>query len=266
MKTLGDQIRSERERGPGIKLSGQQLAEKLEKKTGTTTWTKHKISKIESGNAKPTLEEILCIHEVLYSDEDSQTKEATLREWMLSALTCLIGTHDKVTASRILERVEGLFPTPSAPLNAGQRSIALSNFPLQFAPLHIIAGDRREQHPKDRADLLCYSASMIDLVSVPRICEKLGGVRISSDKILYRMSEKWKKEELGNSNLLVIGSPAANLFARIVNKTAPFRFRLGNEIREWQKIVESQEALAVLPQLKMDFSAIWVSTNPDRKT
>lgn len=252
MKTLGDQIKMGRESRPEHKLSGEDLAKKLAEKTHVSSWTKQKISKIESGKSAPTLEEIFDIHEVLYADADPYTRDSTLRDWIVSAAMCLIATPDRDKANQILERIGGLFPASAGARSERQKTISLVNFPHRFSPLHIIAGDRREHHPKNRADLLCYSASMIDLIFVPRICEKLPGVRISSDKILYRMSEKWKKEELGKSNMLVIGSPAANLLARIVNKTAPFRFRLGKETREWQKIVESQEALALDDENRAD--------------
>jgi hypothetical protein len=67
---------------------------------------------------------------------------------------------------------------------------------------------------------------------------------IVSDKVFLEADEQYLAERYGESNLLVIGSPAANLVARAANETAFFPFAVDLQTREqWQTIMLELKAL-----------------------
>jgi len=127
-------------------------------------------------------------------------------------------------------------PTPLPPHDTAsasdellKRSLVL--FPEAFLPLVIVVGDKRENPPKSPGDLLALSASTSDLrwilkLSLPKDTE------IISDKVLLYASPEYLSEQFAKKNLLVIGSPAANHIARMVNETAFFRFMINSSTRQ----------------------------------
>lgn len=133
-------------------------------------------------------------------------------------------------------------PTPLPPENPLSQvtllEYSLSSFPKAFSPLTVIVGDKREVPPKSPGDLLALSASTSDLrwilrMNLPR------DVDIVSDKVLLKASDNYLFEKFGQKNLLVIGSPAANHIARLVNETTFFSFKISSRTRqEIKKLID----------------------------
>jgi len=105
----------------------------------------------------------------------------------------------------------------------------LKNFPQDFQPLVIITGDRRENPPKSKGDILAYSVSNTDFMYLNSL--NLSGL-ILSDKQFVSETEEKLMERFGKTNLLVIGSPAVNLLARRINDLSLFKFSISNETRK----------------------------------
>jgi hypothetical protein len=117
----------------------------------------------------------------------------------------------------------------------------LAGWPEAFLPLIVFVGDRREQEPRSPADLLAASASTGDLYYLPRL-RLPPDTEIRSDKTVVITTPEKFKEIIKDKNLLVIGSPAANLMARAVNGGACFSFHVDPDAliqsREFQKMLE----------------------------
>ena len=116
------------------------------------------------------------------------------------------------------------------PLMRESHSRTLAGFPHMFNPLTIIVGDRREIEPKTPGDLFALSASPGEL----RWILSLGlpsNTEIISDKIFRKASKEFLEETFGQTNLLIIGSPAVNHVARLVNETAFFPFQFDSSVR-----------------------------------
>jgi hypothetical protein len=68
---------------------------------------------------------------------------------------------------------------------------------------------------------------------LPHMWRSLEGAAIRSDKLLVRMPQEYLEEqvpEISERNLLIIGSPAGNWGARILNKGAIFPFRIDPDV------------------------------------
>lgn len=108
----------------------------------------------------------------------------------------------------------------------------LCDFPEEFENLTIVVGDRRETlEPKSKGDLFALSASPLDIrglfnANLPE------DVELVSDKIFVNAPNGYLKERFENRNLMIVGSPATNHLARIVNKSAPFHFYVESEVAE----------------------------------
>lgn len=116
------------------------------------------------------------------------------------------------------------------PIIRGSPSRTLAGFPYMFTPITVVVGDRREQEPKTRGDIFALSASSAELrwllaLGLPHDTE------IISDKVFRNAKVEYLIEEYGRRNLLVVGSPAANHLARLVNETAFFPFDIDPAIR-----------------------------------
>jgi hypothetical protein len=59
--------------------------------------------------------------------------------------------------------------------------------------------------------------------------EHIANADIKSDKILAKMPTDYLQDSLGKRNLLIVGSPAVNLGARILNDEAVFPFRIDRD-------------------------------------
>ncbi|MGH3693052.1 MAG: hypothetical protein ACRDRX_03465 [Pseudonocardiaceae bacterium] len=97
----------------------------------------------------------------------------------------------------------------------------------------IIMGDRRESRVTSAAECLIYSGSITDAMFLPRMWRGLKDASIKSDKLLVRMPREYLEEqvpEISERNLLIIGGPATNWGARILNKGAVFPFRIDRDV------------------------------------
>jgi len=110
-----------------------------------------------------------------------------------------------------------------------------------FLPLVVFVGDRREAPPKTPADLLAASASMGDLYYLSRLSLP-SDTEIRSDKTCVITSPESLRTLLEGKNLLVIGSPAANLMARAINGGSCFSFHVTpdalTQAYDFQKLLE----------------------------
>jgi hypothetical protein len=106
----------------------------------------------------------------------------------------------------------------------------LVDFPERFAPLVAVTGDRREVPPKTIGDLLAYSVSTTDVMFMSHLC--LGECPVVSDKQFVDERDSVLKRRFGNTNILVIGSPAVNLLARKINNQSMFKFQITKETKE----------------------------------
>lgn len=109
----------------------------------------------------------------------------------------------------------------------------LRDFPEAFYPLAVVTGDKRE----DRgflisvADFGAYSASPADTRWIFNL--GLGADVVKHiDKNFLLLTEDRLVERFAEMNLLVIGSPASNHLARMVNGSAVFRFNYSREAEE----------------------------------
>lgn len=106
----------------------------------------------------------------------------------------------------------------------------LVEFPKAFQPIVVVTGDRREVPPQSHGDLLAYSVSCTDHMFINYL--GLGQSQVLSDKQFVIEPEEVLRRRFGNTNILVIGSPAVNLLARRINQHAMFRFDIASETYE----------------------------------
>lgn len=197
--------------------------------------------------------------------EDRDTGHGVFTEFLIEALSgkaaqsnedgVSLDAVQKYLQEHVSFKTRRKFSNPQTPVQHGtftERFIfpvmrpstyrTLASFPHQFLPLTVVVGDRRESAPKTTGDLFALSASPAELrwllgLRLPHDTE------IVSDKVFVQGTEQYLREHFGERNLLVIGSPAANLLTRIVNASGFFPFsipreaqeqyrRLGDEIRE----------------------------------
>ncbi len=126
----------------------------------------------------------------------------------------------------------------------------LKNFPNDFYPLVVVVGDRREFRPITIGDILAYSVSTTDLIYLNKL-----GLRsdtlIISDKIFLLENEEKLKEKYGKCNILTIGSPAVNLFSRMINEQSLFKFNIEENAK-----IEMQEQNEIVKNFKFDQNAL----------
>jgi hypothetical protein len=134
--------------------------------------------------------------------------------------------------------------------NADKPVFKLSDFPKGFEPLAVVMGDRRESRPKTLGDLLAYSVSSIDLMFLAEL-QLSPGTLIVSDKVFVIEEENTLRDRFGGLNLLTIGSPAVNLFSRMINDQSIFRFEISEEV----KVQLERQRKIILPH-KFDRTAL----------
>ena len=106
----------------------------------------------------------------------------------------------------------------------------LERFPDLFYPLCIVTGDKRETtgHLMTAGDLGVYSSTPADLRWIAGLGLR-SDVKIHSDKNFVLLDEAELIKRFAETNILVIGSAAANHLARRVNRGAVFRFNHSEE-------------------------------------
>lgn len=239
-QSLGNLIRAARKEAG----SGGQAA-KQEELARTTSRTPQQISQYETGRAIPTLPALVAIRE-FFTQRGRQVPDDTLDtarwlvEWLAANAERVKDLPESVTGAIALLR-EQIDPSgfrSDGPLNT------LADFPGRD-PFTIILGDRRETRAKSAADCLIYSGSMTDSMYLPLLGRHLEKAVIRSDKLLARMplDSLRRMPELSNSNLLVIGSPAANWGSRILNREAVFSFVIDEGVMQRTEAMSHDERM-----------------------
>jgi hypothetical protein len=132
------------------------------------------------------------------------------------------------------------------------KPLYLSNFPDAFYPLTIVCGDRRDGEAKDWTDLFISSMSPLDLMYLPRLglpekVEVAPGRIVKSQLFTDRIFSLWEntdlREKFYDYNLLVVGSPRVNGFARMINFASIFRFALSRRTKSLNENLRQQKML-----------------------
>jgi len=119
---------------------------------------------------------------------------------------------------------------PGAARPAKQTGRTLEDFPEAFYPLTVVTGDKREDRGAyiSIADFGAYTATPADTRWLANLSLR-GDVIKHIDKNFLLLSQERLIERFAETNLLVIGSPAANHLARLVNRSAVFRFNYSSD-------------------------------------
>jgi hypothetical protein len=141
--------------------------------------------------------------------------------------------------------------------------LSLCDWPSGFDVRTILVGDRRESPPHNAADVLVKPASTADLMYVSDLHLENQEIppRIRSDKIILLANPVALQTKL-DSDLLVVGSPAANLGSRELNAGACFRFQVDPTVQKIEEKFRND-----LQPIKYDREALeqFVDVNQDRE-
>ncbi|HUS90759.1 MAG TPA: helix-turn-helix transcriptional regulator [Phycisphaerae bacterium] len=109
----------------------------------------------------------------------------------------------------------------------------LADFPQAFYPLTILLGDRRQDagFRMTAGDLGAYSATPAVLGWINAL-QLRKDVDLLVDKQLLHPGDPGLAEHLADRNLLIVGSPAHNHYARRVNRTAIHRYNYPPQLDE----------------------------------
>lgn len=198
--------------------------------------TPQQISKFERGEAVPVDVAALAeIYHILHQNQDDVTSRAQgFIPWIAVWMETQKPSTNSGATALLNEAVALLVESGRTPRSVSQPKplTSLADFP-GLDPLTIIMGDRRESRVTSAADCLIYSGSVTDAMFLPHLWRGLEGASIKSDKLLVRMPQEYLEErvpEISERNLLIIGSPAVNWGARILNRGAIFPFRIDSEV------------------------------------
>lgn len=197
--------------------------------------TAQQISLFENGVQLPGLSVLNELYQSLRNDRvhaapDPGELSQWLTDWLLAR-----AEHDVRDKPEIFNQaLDSLLCPPRDDARKTNKTPlgSLANFPGND-PLTIILGDRREPRAQSAADCLIYSGSMTDAMHVSYLGKTMQHSVIRSDKLLVRMPLDYLEAmpELAESNLLIVGSPAVNWGARILNKNdAIFPFRIDDDV------------------------------------
>jgi transcriptional regulator with XRE-family HTH domain len=115
------------------------------------------------------------------------------------------------------------------PEQASLSGKTLADFPYAFdGPFWIVVGDRRESRGRKMtpADFGALSASPADLRYLNNLGLKRRDFQIISDKVFVLAPLDELRQRFANATLIVLGSPASNHAARIINRYSLHRFNL----------------------------------------
>ncbi len=198
--------------------SGKELAQIINKSPSYVT-------QIKSGNAIPTEETLAKIAHEIAPGRLGELLVALCAERICSIKDKSVGSLGNKTVDDLFDKAVKQTSRPSAKHN----DRTFKDFPEAFEPLLIVTGDKREDRGThiSVADIGAFSASPADT----RWILNLG----LSEKVIKHVDKNFMLlpnerliERFAETNILVIGSPAANHLARKVNKKAIFRFNYSN--------------------------------------
>lgn len=203
--------------------------------------TKQYISGIETGKRSPGLSLLIDLYDKLVGIE-SEGPENPMSLWLLAYLEGLIAAETlpddrkEFTRAVIAKAVADLNQPRTTQRSGLGRT--LEHFPYLPEKLTIVCGDRRELRPENRGDIFAHSVSIIDLTFLSKL-RLPRNVSIRSDKPFVVMERKYLEAEFGNTNLLIIGSPAVNFAARLVNNYSVFRFNLPQKLKQEEELMRT---------------------------
>lgn len=209
-------------------VSGKVISKKIEKSTSY-------VSQIRSGDQIPTEETIAII-------ANKFGVPARFSELVLSATLARLDSpdfkkdKDGLLRRSVVEAIEKISGEPHAKLLVKKSGRTFEDFPHAFYPLALVCGDKREEWGTkiSLADLGAYSATPADTRWVPNLGLRPDVIK-HIDKNFLLLGENELINQFAGTNLLVIGSPAANHLARIINRNAIFRF---NYSKDTERVIE----------------------------
>lgn len=228
---LGSLIKRARE---GVRWTQPELGEKVGGISGQA------VSAWERGVRVPPPEQLVQLHDLLFRGRPSDERDL-LAEWLLRyAEASTKGKTNKETVAAAVDEAVRVLRRQSAPKRELTPPFSLSDFPEAFMPLTIICGDRRESPPKTAGDLFVYSVSITDLTFLLTLGIDDRDVTIKTDKLFAVADETFLRRTLGRTNLLVIGSPAVNLAARVINSSSVFRVNYPPGVMSFEHLLRSK--------------------------
>lgn len=198
--------------------------------------TSQQISRFESGLDLPAVSALVEIyHAVRGSATLNDPESAELARWLVDWIADRLERDGALRSDIVSEAVQLLhhaIPNSGTEATSAGSLASLADFPGD-GPLTIILADRRESRARTAADCFIYSGSTTDVMYLPYLHRHMDRAIVRSDKLLVRMPDDYlaSMPELAESNLLIVGSPAVNWGARILNKKdALFSFRIDDDI------------------------------------
>ncbi len=192
--------------------------------------TPQQISNFEQGKALPGLEVLAEMYSILRSEYPTAHQSAAeFVQWIMVWLAAKEIRHEE-GRKLLRQAVDLLANAPMRRLTSSSSPrplTSLADFPGSD-PFTIILGDRRESRVTSAAECLIYSGSITDAIYLPHLGSAIANSSIESDKLLVRMPRHFlvNLPEIAERNLLIVGSPAVNWGARILNDGAVFPFRI----------------------------------------
>ena len=219
------------------------------------------LSSIENGRGIPSAALLIKIHEALVADAESAPTNdlgVWLLKWTEAKLEREVGksaqtqkecdAESKQENERIQARARDAiskFYSQTIRTKVHRRKTStvptLADFPDAFDDLVVVCGDRRESPPKTKGDIFADSFSSADLTHIPELFERCGRqLDIRSDKGFILGDRDYLTREFGERHLIVLGSPAVNLLARMINENCVFRFTIPKAAREFSNYLETE--------------------------
>lgn len=230
-RRLAERIRQTREQARP--LDGSQPTQRWLAQKFKPARTAQQISSFEKGRDVPGISVLGELYEILCTSSGMTATAAEFVDWLTDWIIAHL-ERDATSGSVLLRQALQLLDQSVSRVSRGSPGPlrSLADFPGND-PLTIILGDRREPRAKSAADCLIYSGSTTDAMYISRLGQHMENTVIRSDKLLVRMPTDYLESmpEVANRNLLIIGSPAVNWGARILNKSdAIFSFRIDEDV------------------------------------
>jgi hypothetical protein len=198
--------------------TGVQIAQLIGKSEGH-------VSQVKTGKTLPS--ELALA--VLGARHDASELEQLIVAWFLARVDREASRDRRESGENqvLLTRLRSLAGEVRSRRSPAVRTIGrtFGDFPDSFYPLTIVTGDKREERGSfiSAADIGAYTATPADTRWLLELGLRHDVVK-HVDKNFVLLDRERLVERFAETNLLVVGSPAANHLARAVNRTAVFRF------------------------------------------